>query len=271
VLLRPRSLEQACQLLAERGDEAMPIAGGTALEVLRRVGLLGQPVLVDIRGLPELRVVEAVDGELRLGATATLSEVQRHPRVRELAPLLCQAYGRVANVRVRNVATVGGNLAYADYRIDPPAALLVLGARVEARSQRGAREIPVRDFFRGPEETALAADELLTAIRVPVPPRGARAVFRKVTSLGENDWPCVGVAALVVEDQLHLGLTAVAPTPGYARVDVGGLDLVRAQDAAESAAVALLDPIADTRGSRRFKERLARVAVRDAVEEAWPQ
>lgn len=274
MLLRPGTVAEACQMLDEHRGEALPLAGGTALEVLRRLGLVGSPPLVDLVRLPELRGIEPLEGEVRLGACTTLREVERDPYVAAHVPLLRETYGRVANVRVRHAATVGGNLAYADHRIDPPAALLVLDARVRLRSTSASREVPVREFFHELEVTALQEGELLTDVLVPVPAAGARGAFVKLVSLAENDWPCAGVAALLTPHpegrRLDLGLTALAPTPRHVCVDAGGLSLAAAQDAAEAAAARLLDPIEDFRGSRAFKERLGRAAVREAVEAAWP-
>jgi carbon-monoxide dehydrogenase medium subunit len=274
VLLRPGTVAEACRMLDEHRGEALPLAGGTALEVLRRLGLLGSPPLVDLAGLAELRGIELVDGQVRLGACTTLREAERDPLVTAHVPLLRETYGRVANVRVRGAATVGGNLAYADHRIDPPAALLVLDARVRIRWTAGEREVPLREFFQDLEVTALQDGELLTDVLVPVPPAGARGAFVKLVSLAENDWPCAGVAALLTPHaeglRLDLGLTALAPTPRHACVDAGGLSLASAQDAAEAAAAPLLDPIEDFRGSRAYKQRLGRAAVREAVEAAWP-
>lgn len=261
-------------MLDEHQGEALPLAGGTALEVLRRLGLLGSPPLVDLAGLPELRGIEAPEGEVRIGACTTLREVELDPNVAARLPLLRETYGRVANVRVRHAATVGGNLAYADHRIDPPAALLVLDARVRLRSTAGSREVPVREFFHDLEVTALREGELLTDVLVPLPGSGARGAFVKLVSLAENDWPCAGVAVLLTPHteglRLDLGLTALAPTPRHAFVDAGERSLAAAQDAAEAAAAPLLDPIEDFRGSRAYKERLGRAAVREAVEAAWP-
>lgn len=260
-------------MLDEHRGEALPLAGGTALEVLRRLGLLGSPPLVDLAGLPELRGIEQVGEEVRLGACATLGEVERDPLLAARVPLLRETYGRVANVRVRWAATIGGNLAYADYRIDPPAALCVLDARVRLRSTAGSREVPVREFFRDLEVTALRDGELLTDVLVPLPAAGARGAFVKLVSLAENDWPCAGVAALLTPQpegvRLDLGLTALAPTPRHVCVDAGGLSLAAAQDAAAAAAAPLLDPIEDFRGSRAYKQRLGLAAVRQAVEAAW--
>jgi carbon-monoxide dehydrogenase medium subunit len=274
VLLRPGTVAEACQMLDEHRGEALPLAGGTALEVLRRLGLVGSPPLVDLVRLPELHGIEALEGEVRLGACTTLREVERDPYVAAHVPLLRETYGRVANVRVRHAATVGGNLAYADHRIDPPAALLVLDARVRLRSTSASREVPVREFFRELEVTALQEGELLTDVLVPVPAAGAHGAFVKLVSLAENDWPCAGVAALLTPHteglRLDLGLTALAPIPRHVCVDAGGLSLAAAQDVAEAAAARLLDPIEDFRGSRAYKERLGRAAVREAVEAAWP-
>jgi carbon-monoxide dehydrogenase medium subunit len=260
-------------MLREHAGEALPIAGGTALEVLRRLGLLGSPPLVDLSRLPELRGIERRGDEARLGACVTLREVVRAPEIAAGLSLLAQTCSRVGNPRVRNQATLGGNLAYADHRIDAPAALLALGARVRLRSAEDTREVPLRGFFWGLERTELAPDELLTEVLVPLPPPGSLGCFRRMVGLAENVWPCAGVAVLrrpgAGGDTLQVGLSALAPTPRHLEVEVGGLSLAQAQERADEAAAGMMDPVGDLGGSPAFKRRLGRVALREAVEAVW--
>jgi len=273
VLLSPRSVTEACAMLREHAGEALPIAGGTALEVLRRLGLLGSPPLVDLSRVAELRGIERRGDEVRVGACVTLREVVRSPEIAAGLSLLAQTCSRVGNPRVRNQATLGGNLAYADHRIDAPAALLALDARVRLRSADGTREVPLRGFFRGLERTELAPDELLTEVLVPVPPPGAVGCFRRMPGLTENDWPGASVAVVrrpgAGGDTLQVGLSALAPAPRHLEVQVGGLGLAQAQELVDEAAAGLIDPVGDLGGSPAYKRRLGRVALREAVEAVW--
>jgi carbon-monoxide dehydrogenase medium subunit len=184
-------------------------------------------------------------------------------------PLAADAYRHVANPRVRNTASVGGNLAHGDYRLDPPTALLVLAAVVLATSVDGTREIPVREFFTDFQETALEPGELVSGVFIPAQDPMAGYHFEKNSALSANDWPCASAAVLITDDTIHIGLGAVAPTPCYVTADVAGLDDQGAVEAALAAVEPALDPIPDVRGSVEYKRRLARVTVEDAVRRAW--
>jgi carbon-monoxide dehydrogenase medium subunit len=204
-----------------------------------------------------------------VGPMVSLRRMETDERVRATAPLAAAAYHQVANPRVRNTASAGGNLAHGDYRLDPPTALLVLGAIVRATSVRGTRDIPVREFFTDFQQTALEPDELVSGIRIPSQPAGSAGRFVKSSSLGENDWPCASAAVLVAGRTVHIGLGAVAPTPRYVSFDATGMDDQQAVDAALEVVEPELDPIPDVRGGAGYKRRLARVTVEDAVRAAW--
>jgi aerobic carbon-monoxide dehydrogenase medium subunit len=270
-LLSPDTIEEACSLLREASGSALVVGGGTAVQMRRRRGALPCESLVDLKRIPGLDRIEVTEGGLRIGTLVTHRRIETDPVVQAVAPLLPQAYAQIANVRVRHAATVGGNLAYADHRLDPPGALLVLGASVEVASADGAREVPLADFFVGFETTALRDDEILVAIRVPRPPGGHRARFAKFKSLGRNDWPCVGVSAMRHDGRLDLGVTAVSPIPVHLSLDASGLSGAEAAERAEEAADAAIDPITDLRGGARFKRRVARVTVADTVRSLWEE
>src|SRR5581483_3894286 len=131
--------------------------------------------LVRLDGISGLSGVRRDDGALHLGSLATLADIASSPAVRQGAPVLAQACGLVGNVRVRNAATIGGNVCEADYASDPPGVLVALDARVRAQSRTGSREIAVADLIRDFYETGLAPDEIVTELRVPIPPAGTRA------------------------------------------------------------------------------------------------
>jgi carbon-monoxide dehydrogenase medium subunit len=275
VLARPRTLDEAISLLAADPEGARPLGGGTAIQILRRGGLIAPTTLVDLADLPDLQGL-GVDGEdFRIGAMVTQRTVEQSLGVGISAPLLRQVYRRVANVRVRHTATVGGNLAHGDYRLDPPGPLLVLGARVTAAGPKGRRTIPLRDFFVDLLQTALEPAEILLDVRVPLC-RGTRTTaFHKFSSLAANDWPCVSVAAAIEWDDaerpaaLRLGVTAMAATPLLVEIDSPPPDEADAATAAADAVLAVVDPIADVRGSVAYKRRVCAAVVRDAVATAW--
>lgn len=273
VLHRPTSLADAVGLLDEQED-VMVLGGGTAIQILLKQGLLFAASLVDIARVPGLAEIRRTAGATWIGAMVSLRQVETNPAIRAAAPLLAQTYRHVANPRVRNTASVGGNIAHGDYRLDPPTALMVLDATVHLASTRGTRDVPVREFFVDFQVTAVQRGELVVGITVPDQPATATHAYAKKSSLGANDWPSAAVGALLDDvgapnRALHLGLGALAPVPRHVRVDVTGLGRDDAIDAARAAALPLLDPIADIRGSEKYKRRLGLVAVTDAVTEAW--
>lgn len=271
-LATPATVEEACALLADGEGDAVVIGGGTALQMLRRRGEFDCETLVDLARVPGLDAIERASGGLSIGARATHRRVELDPLVRETAPVLCDVAAGIANVRVRNAATIGGNLAHADYRLDPPGALLVLGATLEIASRAGTREVPIADLFGDqPGQKALAVDDVLVRVHVPAPPAGARLLFAKYKSLGANDWPCAAVAAMVVDGRLALGITAAAPAPVYLELDASGLDASGGVDAADAATDEAIDPISDLRGGASFKRRVTRVLVRDTVARLWEE
>jgi carbon-monoxide dehydrogenase medium subunit len=276
-LLRPSSLAEASRMLLEYGEDARPIAGGTALQIFRQLGLLRLPYLVDLAGIPRLKGIAVEDGWLSIGAMATLRDVEQSPLVRERLPVLAETYGRVANVRIRSTATAGGNLSHGDYRLDPPAILLPLRAEVLLQGPSGERRLPIAEFFTGLEETAVQPGELLAAVRVPLANPPHRATFWKFASLAANDWPCFGAGVCLWLDEngrcreARAGVTAMAPRPLSLELPMLA-GAVLDERAAREAAVYVgeqVDPIPDLRGSAAYRRRIAEVCTADAVLAAW--
>jgi aerobic carbon-monoxide dehydrogenase medium subunit len=274
-ILHPHSLAEAVAMLRDDSD-ARALAGGTAIQILRRQGMVAPSALVDLDGLPELHGIRVGDARLSIGAIVTHREVELSTIVGDRAPLLSEAYRRVGNIRVRHTATVGGNLAHGDYRLDPPAVLIALGATAHTAGPGGERLIPMQDFFVDLLETALQPAELLVEISLPLAHPRRSGHFVKFSSLGANDWPCVAVAALLEwngsdgPEAARLGVTAMAPTPlAFHLNDVAGLKEADLADAAVEAVLAAVDPIEDIRGSVSYKRSVCQAVVRDAIAGAW--
>ena len=258
-----------------REDEAMVIGGGTAVVLMLRQGLIAPRTLVSIGDVPGLDRIEAFQGALRIGARVTLREVASSPVVRSRVPALAYACARVGNVRVRNVATLAGNLAEADYASDPPSMLTCLDAWCTVEGRFGSRVVPVRRLIEDFYTTSLSPDEVITGIDVPLPRPGERSHYVKYVSRSSEDRPCVGVAArALVQDrvlhELDVVVAAVASTPS-AVPEVTGAVLGRAFDEATIAAVAegyadAIEPIDDVRGTPWYRTRMIRVFVRRALE-----
>jgi carbon-monoxide dehydrogenase medium subunit len=272
----PDTLAEACSIMATSGD-AMVYGGGTAVQILMKQGVLFTSDLVDIGGIPGLGEIARTKSGLRAGPLVTLRQMETSEVVREVAPLAARVYGHVANPRVRNTATVGGNLAHGDYRLDPPTALMVLDATVELTSTAGRRTVPVRELFVGFQQTALRPGEIITAVEIPWQPDSAGAHFAKLSSLAANDWPCASACALIVESsrgrrQVRLGLGAVSHVPVFAQFDVPAESSPDDAVAVATQTVdPLIDPIPDVRGSSDYKRRLGLVAVAEAVRSAWKE
>ncbi len=272
-LLQPRSVDEAVELLAKHGDEARPIGGGTTLIILMKQRALHYPYLVDLQSVSGLDQISRESDGVRIGALATHRSVELSPLIRQAFPAVAEAFSKIGNVRVRQTASVGGNLAHADYRLDPPPPLLVLGTMVNAMGPNGSRTIPIKDFFRGLYETALEPGELIVDVKIPFMPPDSKAVYLRYSSLSGNDWPCLGVAALAVGQngrcrELRLALGGVAATP----LLIEGLDLVKDQSIDDSVIDKLLDvvdeqisPSSDLRGSEWYKRKMVRVFVKKAI------
>ena len=272
-LLQPRSVDEAVKLLAKHGDEARPIGGGTTLIILMKQRALHYPYLVDLQSVPGLDQISRESDGVRIGALATHRSVELSPLIRQEFPAVAEAFSKIGNVRVRQTASVGGNLAHADYRLDPPPPLLVLGTVVNAVGPNGSRSIPIKDFFRGLYETALEPGELIVDVNIPFMPPDSKAVYLRYSSLSGNDWPCLGVAALAIRQdgrfqELRLALGGVAATP----LLIEGLDLVKGQSVDDSVMDKLLDvvdeqisPSSDLRGSEWYKRKMVRVFVKKAI------
>jgi carbon-monoxide dehydrogenase medium subunit len=229
-LLQPGSLAEAAGLLTEYGDDARLLGGGTTLVILMKQRALYYPYLIDLQTVPGLRDIKREPDGLRIGAMVTHRMVETSPLIREKMPVLAEAFSQIGNVRVRQTASVGGNLAHADYRLDPPPPLLVLNAEVSVFGPEGTRVIPLRNFFRGVYETALQPGEILVDVKVPAMPANGKALYLRFSTLSANDWPCLGVAALLVKEngrckELRLAMGGLAATP----LLVAGLDFAHDQ------------------------------------------
>ncbi len=279
--LRPGSIDEAIGMLDERGEDAKVVAGSTALTIMLREKLIEPAALVWIGRLPEpeLSSIDVVDGALRIGALVTHRDVERDATVKSVLPVLAETFGKVANVRVRNQATVGGVLAEADYASDPPAVMLALDAEVEVRGPDGSRTIPMSEFTLSFYTTAIEANELVTGVRLPLLAAGTTAVYHKFVTRSSEDRPCIGVAGVVrlsadgstAEDvRVAVGAAAEIPQrfPELEQELVGKpLDDAAIRSIAEGYADRI-DTLDDMRGSSWYRTQMVRVWVRRALEDA---
>jgi carbon-monoxide dehydrogenase medium subunit len=277
----PATLAEAVALLAGNREEAKVLSGGQSLLPLMKLRL-GQPrLLVDIGRIPGLEYVEERDGLLAIGGRTREAALERSELIHARYPLIADTAAVIADPIVRNLATIGGNLAHGDPANDHPAAMIALGARVIATGPKGTREIAVDGLFTGLFTTVLEPDEILTEIRVPSPPPRSGGAYRKL----ERKVGDFATAAAAVQltlgaggevERVGIGLTNAGPTPVRAvdaeRYLTGKkLDEATVAEAARLAAKAA-NPTADRRGTVEYKREMARVltarALRKAAERA---
>lgn len=246
-LAAPSSIAEALALLSDEG--ARPLSGGTALMLMMKAGVLRPPRLVSLRNLG-LAKIEAKDS-LHIGAMTTLRALEKSEAVRKGWPVITRMLRTLSNVRVRNVATVGGALAHADPHMDLPPVLCALGARVVILGKTGERSIAAEELYAGYLENTLQKGELIT--RVEVPPLGRRgAAYLKCTTRAADDWPAVGVA-VVLGDATRIFVSAATDRPTRV-ADERALDGLKIEG--------------DLHGSAEYKRHLLKVYLRRAMDEA---
>ncbi|MGH3665094.1 MAG: FAD binding domain-containing protein [Egibacteraceae bacterium] len=272
----PQTLDEACDVLAAVDPfDTKVVSGGTAVVLMMQQGLIAPSTLVSLGRVGELRGIEHRGDVLRIGAGTTLTEVAESAVVRRHCPSLAYACHRVGNVRVRNVATLGGNLAEADYSSDPPSVLISLGATCTLRSSRQSRTVPAAAFITGFYSTALDDDEILEDITVPLADGDRRATYLKYVTRSSEDRPCVGVAARADFDgdrvrELEVVVGAVAATPQRLPevLDAAAgqrLEATTIRDISRRYAESI-EPMSDARGSSWYRRRMIDVFVRRALE-----
>ncbi|MBI2880038.1 MAG: xanthine dehydrogenase family protein subunit M [Candidatus Tectomicrobia bacterium] len=282
-ILEPESLEEALELMAREGEDVPVMAGGVALMILIKQRVARPRRILSLRKLDGLRAIAHEKGSgLRIGVLATHRAVETSPLVRGKCPVFADAEHLVANVRIRNMGTLGGDLCHGDPHSDPAPVLIGLGASLRCVGPGGAsnrRTIPMEAFFVDYLETALRPGELATEVVVPDAPKGLRAAYLKHTLSTSTDWPALGVAAFARGDgdgrvsDLRLVLGSVE---SRAREIPGVADLARGKNGGEALfrkigdyVASQVNPLEDGRASAWYKRELVKVYVRRALERVW--
>ncbi|MEE9240740.1 MAG: xanthine dehydrogenase family protein subunit M [bacterium] len=276
-----KSVDETLEAMKKYGDDGKVYAGGVALSILMKSKVYEPEAIIDIMGVDGLSFIDGTEsGGVRIGAKTVHREIELSILVKERFPLLVEVFHNVATVRIRNVGTIGGNICFAEPASDPPAALLVLEARMKARKVDGTeRVIPASEFWTGYYETALEEDELLTEIEIDPLPGEFRTAYTRFTTRSNEDKPCVSVsAAIATEDD--------GKTCSEARIGLGGVEAVfRRLSAAEdglkgkelskdvidevlSQSLDDLEPISDIRASGAYRKQVTPVFVRRTIEKA---
>jgi xanthine dehydrogenase small subunit len=268
---RPRSLEEALEILAARAEEIRPLAGGTDILVRAKDGTENRGALFDLTGVPEIKGIEEKEGYVWIGAATTHAEMMRSAVVASAAPALPPACAVIGGPQIRNRGTLGGNLANASPAADTVPPLFVADAIVEVASVSARRDIPIGEFFPGPRQSVLARDELILGVRVPKRP-GVRGTFLRLGQRQAQAISKVSIAVAIIfrdgrPDWVRVALGAVAPTVFRARETEkalmgGGWDaLQRAKDAVR----AEVRPIDDLRSTAAYRREMAAVLLERAV------
>jgi aerobic carbon-monoxide dehydrogenase medium subunit len=272
----PTSVKEAVGLLGQYGPDAKVLAGGQSLIPAMRFRLAQPEILVDINRIDGLEYIREIDGYLAIGALTRESALEKSPLIRQKYPLLADTARVIADPLVRNMATVGGNLAHADPANDHPATMLAYNARIIAEGPGGEAVIPIDDFFVSLFETCLEKDQILKEIQIPTPPAGSGGCYLKIERK-VGDYAVVGVAVqLTLEDGLcktiRIGLTNVSGTPMRAKAAEATLLGQPVHDMTfemtGQAAAAESEPWADLRGSEEYKRDLVRVVTKRAIRKA---
>jgi len=249
-LLEPRSLTEAIAALQEEG--ARPMSGGTAVMLMMKAGVLRPSRLVSLRRLGLEGIEANANGSLRIGAMTTLRALEKSDAVRKGWPVITRTLRTLSNVRVRNVATLGGHLAHGDPHMDLPPLLSALGATVTIAGAKGERTSPVEALYKGYLETTLQRGELITRVDVPALGR-KRAAYLKCTTRSADDWPALGVAVVLDGDKPTIVVSAATDKPTR----------IASVDAAEALKIE-----GDLHGSAAYKKQLLRVYLKRALDEA---
>jgi len=276
---RPHSLEEAFQLKRTISG-ARFISGGTDLMVQIKNRELKPTALISLRSIPGLAAIQ-VNGDTRIGALATISDLIQHPNLRYKYPVLIEAAKRLGSVQIRNVATIGGNLCNCSPSADMATTLLVLDAKIRFQSTKANREVSLNEFFLGPGETYLARDEILTDILLEPPSQNAKATFLKKSRV-EMDLAIASVAVLLEMEgerchKVRLAAGSVAPVPlRLYKVEalLEGVTISKKLVAeAQQLAAASVSPITDIRATEEYRRQIIGIFVKRALNEilGWSQ
>jgi carbon-monoxide dehydrogenase medium subunit len=270
--LRPKSLKEALQLKKNIAG-AKYISGGTDLIVQIKNRELQPPALISLRSIPELATIE-INGGARIGALATISDIIQHRELGHNYPVLIEAAKRLGSVQIRNVATVGGNLCNCSPSADMALPLLVLEAKVRLQAAKTSREIPLSEFFKGPGESCLSSDEILTDILLDPPRQNAKATFLKKGRV-KMDLALASLALLLEIEggrcrKARIAAGSVAPIPlRLSKVETlleGGAISKDLISKAQQLATKIVSPITDVRATEKYRRQIIGVYVKRGLE-----
>jgi aerobic carbon-monoxide dehydrogenase medium subunit len=276
--LQPKTIPEAIAFLQQYGDEAKILSGGQSLIPMMKFRLARPGYLIDINRIPGLSYIKEEDGYLKIGGLTREADLENSPLIHSQYPIILDTARVIADPQVRNMATLAGNLAHGDPANDHPATMLALGARVVTVGPQGERVLPIESFFVTLFTTELQHDEIVSEIRIPVPPLGSGGAYLKLERK-VGDFATAGVAAQVtvgsggICQQVGIGLTNVGATPIKARKAEESLrgkklDETTIAQAAQLAADEA-EPSSDLRGPAEYKRGMVKELTRRALARAY--
>ena len=272
---RPRDISAALKILTEHGDEARVLAGGHSLVPMMKLRMASVDHLVDLQAISDLRGIDVTPDRIRIGAMVTQAEVIGHAGLAKAAPILAETALQIADPQVRNVGTIGGNVANGDPGNDLPAVMQCLGATFELRGPQGPREVAARDFYQSAYVTARHDDEILVSVSF-APTVGGSAYEKQKRKIG--DYATAAAAVILTKaggkcTAASIAMTNVADTPIWAKDAAAALVGTTCDAAAVTAAInamqAAISPGSDNRGPAEFKRHVAKAVLRHAIARAW--
>lgn len=271
--VKVETVDQALELLAQHGAKAKILAGGTDLIVLIKEDVLAPEILIDIKGLDELKKISFENSTLTIGSNVTFSEIHHSELVKEKSYVLWEAAGTVASVGVRNVATLVGNICSAIPSLDSGPALFVNDAVVHINSLKGERSVPINNWFTGPKRTALNPDEMVVAISLEIPEKKSASCYKKLGRYQGEDLAQAGVGILVTEDRKYkVAYCAVGPVPTRSQKIEALLQGKEINDELIKKAQELVDqeisPISDIRSTKEYRTQMVKVMLERGLKDA---
>jgi carbon-monoxide dehydrogenase medium subunit len=272
----PKSVPDVLALLGQYGDDAKLLAGGHSLLPMMKLRFAAPEHLIDLNKVAGLKGIALVDGEIRIGAMTSEHELIVSPLLADKLPLLVETARQIADPQVRYRGTIGGDISHGDPGNDHPAIMLALGATLVLTGASGERTVPAADFFRGLYDTALEPGEVLTQIRIPVPPAGTGSCYAKLKRK-TGDFATAAAAAVLLLDKgvvaaatitlTNVGLTALLASDAAASLIGKTPDEAAIAEAARRA-MAICEPMPDLRGDEEYKTAMAGRMVERALHTA---
>ena len=269
---KPASINEAVELLAKYGEKAKILAGGTDLTVQIKEDVITPDLVIDIKGISELKELKFADNKLFIGANVTFAELIKSDVVKQNFRMLWEASETVASVGVRNLATVAGNICSAVPSLDSAPALLAYDAEVHVKSKSGERTIAIKDWFVGVKRTSIKADELLTGITLTLPEGKSASCYKKLGRYSGEDLAQAGIGVIALENNNYrIAFCAVAPKPNRAvktEQFLAGKQLT--EDVIKKAQEIIateISPITDIRASKEYRTHMMKIMLERALKE----